>query len=80
MIPRPPTPQALSARVVAAAQAWAAVVLAAPLELDPDSEEGAHRLALLDAVHELEYHSATAAVVYAPVLPLVFPESGPEAS
>jgi len=56
--PNPPSPQTLTMRIVAAAQAWAAEVLASPLVLDPRSDEGRARLALLDAVHDLEYHSA----------------------
>lgn len=81
MTPRPVTPQSLSVKVVAAAQAWAAVALASPLELDEGTEEGRRRLALLDAVHDLEYHSAGAAVIYLPPsLPLLFGEPGPDAS
>lgn len=55
---RAPSPSSLSARIVSAAQTWATVVLSTPLVLDPESEEGRARLALLDAVHDLEYHSA----------------------
>jgi len=53
-----PSPQTLAARIVSAAQTWAAEVLSSPLTLDPDSPEGRARLALLDAVHDLEYHDA----------------------
>lgn len=57
-VPRPPSTAELAARIVAAAQAWTAEVLASPLALDPRSREGMLRLALLDAVHDLEFHSA----------------------
>ena len=56
--PNPPSPHILAALIVSAAQAWAAEVLAGPLVPDPHSREGRARLALLDAVHDLEHHSA----------------------
>lgn len=58
MTRRPPTPAELERRIVVAAQAWAAEVLASPLLLDLTSPEGVARLVLLDAVHDLEYHNA----------------------
>lgn len=72
---RSPSPATLAARIVAAAQTWAAEVLASPLTLDPDSAEGRARLALLDAVHDLEYHSAYPPT--APYLPLEFGHDEP---
>lgn len=50
----------LSMRVVDAAQQWAAEVLASPDGLlDQGTAEGRARIALLDAVHDLEYHQAS---------------------
>lgn len=74
---RPPSMSTLSARIVSAAQTWAAEVLSTPLVLDPDSEEGRARLALLDAVHDLEYHSASAVHAPPPVLPLEYRRDEP---
>lgn len=74
-VARPPSPTTLAARIVAAAQAWAAEVLASPLVLDPESREGRARLALLDAVHDLEYHSVYPPT--APYLPLEFERDEP---
>lgn len=84
LVPRPPSPAQLSARIVSAAQAWAAVVLAVPSDLSPQpfplTEEELRRRELLDAVHDLEFHSAEAVFTAVP-LPLEFPDGhAPEIS
>lgn len=54
LAPVPPSAHRLAARIVDAARAWSS--LASLLsDVIADTEEGALRLALLDAVHDLEH-------------------------
>lgn len=58
--PRPPSPHLLAANIVRAAQEWAAAALAETTMFDRSTEEGRLRLAVLDAVQNLEYYSSGA--------------------
>jgi hypothetical protein len=59
--PRPVSPHRLSAAVLDAARAWAALVWTSTEPIDVSTEEGQLRLALMDAVHDLEYAETNSA-------------------
>lgn len=55
LAPHPPSTQRLAVRIVDAARAWSALASLLTDVIPTGTEEGALRLALLDAVHDLEH-------------------------
>jgi hypothetical protein len=57
-----PSRAQLTRAIVDAAHAWAALAMESSEAIDPRSEEGRLRLALIDAVHDAEHYDVTGGI------------------